>query len=152
MATHHPMISTMLTRTAAHVTATGVILMSTGLSAEPASTSPVQPSWDSLKRCPIPEWIKDAKFGVYTHWGVYSVPAFATNTYGAEMYAPTKELDKRGVRAHHEKTYGPVSEFGYKDFVPMAPHRVSTSPEPMGSLDVAAGGTLLDQRLRGRVA
>ncbi|MHC4200331.1 MAG: alpha-L-fucosidase [Planctomycetota bacterium] len=112
------MISTVSIRTAA-ATAMGVILMSTGQSAEPAPTGPAEASWDSLKRCPIPEWVKDTKFGVYTHWGVYSVPAFATNTYGADMYAPTKELDERGVRTHHEKTYGPVSEFGYKDFVPM---------------------------------
>jgi hypothetical protein len=51
----------------------------------------------------------------------------------------TKELDKRGVRAHHEKTYGPVSEFGYRDFVPMAPHWVSESPEALGTADHWSG-------------
>ncbi len=76
------------------------------------------PNWDSLEKAPIPEWVIDAKFGVYTHWGVYSVPAFETNLYGAEMYAP-KDQDARGIRKHHEENYGPITEFGYKDFVPM---------------------------------
>ena len=71
----------------------------------------------------MPEWIKDAKFGVYTHWGVYSVPAHETNIYGQEMYVPkgADRLPRRGraVRDHHEKTYGSIFEFGYKDFVPM---------------------------------
>ena len=75
--------------------------------------------WESLKTTPIPEWIKDAKFGVYTHWGPYSVPAYKTNTYIADMYAPTDEKSKNGVKAHHEKTYGPVSEVGYVDIIDM---------------------------------
>jgi alpha-L-fucosidase len=65
----------------------------------------------------------DAKFGVYTHWGVYSVPAHMTNVYGQEMYVPegSKKQPKRGmaVRRYHEKNYGSIFEFGYKDFVPM---------------------------------
>ncbi|MGD8240936.1 MAG: alpha-L-fucosidase, partial [Armatimonadota bacterium] len=85
----------------------------------PASGRPYQPNWESLKQNPIPEWVKDAKFGVYTHWGVYSVPAYETNTYCREMYAPKPGLTKRTVREHHERTYGPIEEFGYKDFVPM---------------------------------
>jgi len=34
-----------------------------------------EPTWGSLAKNPLPEWVKDAKFGVYTHWGIYSVPA-----------------------------------------------------------------------------
>ncbi len=82
-----------------------------------------QPTWESLKTAPIPEWIMDAKFGLYTHWGVYSVPAFETNVYGQEMYTPrdSRKMPKRGlaVRDHHEANYGSIFEFGYKDFVPM---------------------------------
>jgi alpha-L-fucosidase len=86
-------------------------------------TGDYEPTWESLKSAPVPEWILDAKFGVYTHWGVYSVPAFQTNVYGSEMYVPegAKKQPKRGmaVRRHHEANYGSIFEFGYKDFVPM---------------------------------
>jgi alpha-L-fucosidase len=82
-----------------------------------------KPTWESLKSAPVPEWIMDAKFGVYTHWGIYSVPAYMTNIYGQEMYVPesAKKRPKRGmvVRRYHEEHYGSIFEFGYKDFVPM---------------------------------
>ncbi len=82
-----------------------------------------EPTWESLKSAPVPEWIMDAKFGVYTHWGVYSVPAYMTNVYSQEMYVPegAKKQPKRGmaVRRYHEENYGSIFKFGYKDFVPM---------------------------------
>lgn len=82
-----------------------------------------EPTWKSLKSAPVPEWIMDAKFGIYTHWGVYSVPAFQTNVYGQEMYVHegAKRVPKRGmaIRRYHEANYGSIVEFGYKDFVPM---------------------------------
>jgi alpha-L-fucosidase len=34
-----------------------------------------QPTWNSLKQWTVPQWLRDGKFGIYTHWGVYSVPA-----------------------------------------------------------------------------
>jgi len=87
------------------------------------SAADYEPTWESLKSAPVPEWIMDAKFGIYTHWGVYSVPAFQTNVYGQEMYVPedAMKLPKRGmaVRRHHEANYGSIFEFGYKDFVPL---------------------------------
>ncbi|MHC4580254.1 MAG: alpha-L-fucosidase [Planctomycetota bacterium] len=82
-----------------------------------------EPTWESLRSAPVPEWIMDAKFGVYTHWGVYSVPAYMTNVYGQEMYIPegSEKQPRRGmaVRRYHEQNYGSIFEFGYKDFVPM---------------------------------
>ena len=36
---------------------------------------PKSPKWEVLKQKEIPEWMIDAKFGMYTHWGIYSVPA-----------------------------------------------------------------------------
>lgn len=77
-----------------------------------------EPSWESMKSAPVPEWIMDAKFGIYTHWGVYSVPAYETNVYGQHMYN-SFEKDERGVRKYHEENYGSIFDFGYKDFVPM---------------------------------
>jgi alpha-L-fucosidase len=62
----------------------------------------------------IPDWFKDAKLGVFIHWGVYAVPAFGNEWYPRNMY---REGSK--VYDHHIKTYGPLTEFGYKDFIPM---------------------------------
>jgi len=75
-----------------------------------------EPTWESLRTHTTPKWFQDAKFGIYTHWGVYSVPACGPNGtwYPYNMY-------REGTEQHeyHVKTYGPPSEFGYKDFIPM---------------------------------
>ena len=74
---------------------------------------PFQPNWESLKAYTIPTWYEDAKFGIFIHWGIYSVPAFGSEWYPRNMY-------QQGTRefAHHVATYGPQTEFGYKDFIP----------------------------------
>ena len=70
--------------------------------------------WDSLtKHDPAPEWFRDAKFGIYFHWGVYSVPAF-----GSEWYPRNMHIKKNREYKHHVETYGDPTEFGYADFVP----------------------------------
>ena len=73
-------------------------------------------SWNSLGSHHTPEWFKDSKFGIYTHWGIYSVPARGPNGswYPHNMY-------KKGTEQYeyHLKKYGHPSEFGYKDFIPM---------------------------------
>lgn len=61
-----------------------------------------------------PAWFQDAKFGIYFHWGVYSVPAF-----GDEWYPRNMHFEDRKEYQYHVDTYGPLSEFGYHDFVPM---------------------------------
>ena len=73
-----------------------------------------KPNAESLKKIGIPEWYADAKFGIFIHWGVYSVPAFGSEWYPRKMYDPSTPEFK-----HHEETFGPVSKFGYKDFIPM---------------------------------
>lgn len=71
--------------------------------------------WESLAGVnEEPDWFKDAKFGIYFHWGVYSVPAF-----GSEWYPRTMHMEGTGSYEHHLETYGPTSKFGYHDFVPM---------------------------------
>ena len=74
---------------------------------------PYQADWESLRRFEIPDWYKDAKFGIFIHWGVYSVPAFGNEWYPRLMYQEGSEENK-----HQIATYGPVSKFGYKDFIP----------------------------------
>ncbi len=73
------------------------------------------PDWESLAKVnEEPDWIQDAKLGIYFHWGVYSVPA-----YGTEWYPRWMHFEGRPEYDHHVETYGPLSEFGYHDFVPM---------------------------------
>ena len=76
-------------------------------------SGPYRPDWESLEQYQVPEWYKDAKFGIFIHWGVYSVPAFGSEWYPREMY-------QRGSReyTHHLQNYGPQDKFGYKDFIP----------------------------------
>ena len=75
---------------------------------------PFAARWSSLEKFQAPEWYLDAKFGVFIHWGVYSVPAFGNEWYPRNMY---KRDDK--TFEYHVATYGPQSRFGYKDFIPM---------------------------------
>ncbi|MHB8502832.1 MAG: alpha-L-fucosidase [Candidatus Acidiferrales bacterium] len=75
---------------------------------------PFRPDWESLEKYEVPEWYKDAKFGIFIHWGVYSVPAFGNEWYPRNMYREGSEENK-----HHIATYGPLDKFGYKDFIPM---------------------------------
>ena len=76
-------------------------------------------NWESLQKREIPEWMIDAKFGVYTHWGVYSVPAKGGPDYVNEMYMVHDKDDRKGVKKYHRENYGTEAEFGYKDFIPM---------------------------------
>lgn len=81
---------------------------------EGAARGPFRPRWESLQAYKVPEWYRDAKFGIFIHWGVYSVPAFDSEWYPRNMY-----LRDSLVFKHHLETYGPQSKFGYKDFIPM---------------------------------
>ena len=70
-------------------------------------------NWDSLSQFEMPDWFHKAKFGIFMHWGVYSVPAHANEWYSRNMYVKgMEEFD------YHVKTYGEHSKFGYKDFIP----------------------------------
>ncbi|MEM6963644.1 MAG: alpha-L-fucosidase [Bacteroidota bacterium] len=93
-----------------------------------SSTKKYEPNWESLAQYKIPDWYSDAKFGIFIHWGVYSVPAFGSEWYPRLMYmdsanfSATLELQHEGptkVFTHHKEKYGDQKEFGYKDFVPM---------------------------------
>ena len=73
-------------------------------------------TWASLnKHTPAPEWFQDAKFGIYFHWGVYSVPAFGSEWYPRNMY------NKAGNSAeynHQLSVYGdPFGNWPYNNFM-----------------------------------
>ncbi|HWF92891.1 MAG TPA: alpha-L-fucosidase [Terriglobales bacterium] len=75
---------------------------------------PFRADWDSLQKYEAPAWYRDAKFGIFIHWGVYSVPAFGSEWYPRMMYVKgSREYE------HHLATYGTQDKFGYKDFIPM---------------------------------
>lgn len=75
-------------------------------------------TWPSLTNHPYPKWFQDAKFGIYFHWGVYSVPAFGSEWYPRWMYIDTLVWGEQYYN-HHRETFGTQDKFGYKDFIPM---------------------------------
>ncbi len=78
------------------------------------ATGKYKDNWDSLAQHKTPQWFLDAKFGIFIHWGIYSVPAFGSEWYSRNMYIQgSPEFE------HHIKTYGAHKDFGYKDFIPM---------------------------------
>ncbi len=115
---------------------TTVVLMG---SLQAATEQQYQSTRQSLINYQVPEWYQDAKFGIWPHWGVYSVPAYrgdhAAEWYGRWMYCMEKEpdnlvqprnvwndyFDKRALKtaAHHAKTYGDPHTFGYHKFASM---------------------------------
>lgn len=70
--------------------------------------------WGSLAGYEVPKWYKNAKFGIFIHWGLYSVPAFGNEWYSRNMY-----IQGSPEYEHHINTYGKHNEFGYKDFIPL---------------------------------
>jgi alpha-L-fucosidase len=76
------------------------------------------PDWQSLSRHQeVPEWVRDAKFGIYCHWGVYAVPAYNNEHYIQHMHNDA-EYSKLGTHRRHVAIYGPLTKFGYHDFIP----------------------------------
>ncbi len=89
----------------------------------PAAAQEYRAAWESLDTRPIPSWFTDAKFGIFIHWGPYSVPAWSPKGTYAEWYQywlENKTLFGNGeysgteVSDHHTRTYG--SDFSYYDF------------------------------------
>jgi alpha-L-fucosidase len=68
--------------------------------------------WDELKN-DVPEWLQDAKFGIYFHWGVYTVPAYNSEWYSRGMYVPDSKSNR-----HYLETHNSLKQFGYKDYIP----------------------------------
>src|ERR1035438_6486397 len=73
---------------------------------------PYEPTWESLKRnYRVPAWFYEAKFGLFMHWGLYSVPAHHNEWYEKHMYGADRKW--------HVDHFGPQDKFGYKDFIPL---------------------------------
>ena len=75
------------------------------------AAGPVDPAWESIKaNYKVPEWFKGVKFGLFMHWGLYSVPAYHNEWYEKHMYA--------GFSAWHTEHFGPQDKFGYMQIRP----------------------------------
>lgn len=83
-------------------------------------------NWKSIDSRHVPDWFADAKFGIFIHWGIYSVPAYARKKELAEWYGvhineqyndtnPNASATHEDILAHHKKFYG--ENFRYENFV-----------------------------------
>ena len=90
-----------------------IILMSTTL---PVSAQKYEANWSSLDSRPNPEWYLDAKFGIFIHWGVYSVPAWRPKGSYAEWYWKSLIDRHDSTWIYHNKWFG--ENFKYQDFAP----------------------------------
>mgnify|MGYP001022798400 FL=1 len=92
------------------------------------SAQTYQPTWESIDKRPTPAWFTDAKFGIFIHWGVYSVPSYAPVIPGRLAYAewywnamtagkgPKANPTQKGTWEYHVKQYG--ADYEYKNFAP----------------------------------
>lgn len=73
-----------------------------------------QPEWESLCTHPVPSWFPQAKFGIFIHWGVFTVPQAFNEWYPRHMY-------REGSPEHEDfkKRFGDMKHFGYKDLIPL---------------------------------
>ncbi|MFI3213279.1 MAG: alpha-L-fucosidase [Eubacteriales bacterium] len=75
--------------------------------------------WKSLSNHKVPDWYQDAKFGIFIHWGPYSLAEYGNEWYPRFMYQPNMERRGQNYYEHHKEVYGEPKEFGYKDMIPM---------------------------------
>ncbi|HEX6472873.1 MAG TPA: alpha-L-fucosidase [Streptosporangiaceae bacterium] len=92
-------------------------------------------SWSSVdQHPPAPEWFQDAKFGIYFHWGVFSVPAFGSEWYPRNMY-----VGGSAENNHHIATYGDPSAWPYHNFINGARDRAGNFVQFAPKLTSAGG-------------
>lgn len=78
---------------------------------EPAQYGKIKPTWQSMKKYQVPDWYRDAKFGIWAHWGPQSQPEYG-DWYAHYMYKPGSRENK-----YHVAHYGQPSEVGFKDLI-----------------------------------
>ncbi|MFD9126242.1 alpha-L-fucosidase [Kitasatospora sp. NPDC059571] len=98
---------------AAGVAAAAIAGGGLGAGVAQAAPSTYTPDWTSVDQHPsAPEWFQDAKFGIYFHWGVFSVPA-----YESEWYPRNMHIAGSAANQHHIATYGQPSAWPYHNFI-----------------------------------
>jgi alpha-L-fucosidase len=92
------------------------ILLSLALVASiTAMAQPFQPEWSSLNNRPVPAWFRDAKFGIFIHWGVYAVPGYTTKGGYAEWYQHGLETGDSARKEYHRKRFGNLTYYDLAD-------------------------------------
>src|SRR5512134_3044312 len=89
--------------------ATPTVIVSTA--AQPVAQGKFEPSWESLKQYQVPEWFRDAKFGIWAHWGPQCQPERG-DWYAREMYS-----EGNGRYKFHVSRYGHPSTHGFKEVI-----------------------------------
>ncbi|WP_341841697.1 alpha-L-fucosidase [Chitinophaga caseinilytica] len=91
----------------------GVVGRAAGFSGvlSPASAAPFQPNWDSLSNYAVPDWYRDAKFGLWAHWGPQCEPEYG------DWYAQSMYHEGSATYKYHCEKYGHPSKFGFKDVI-----------------------------------
>ena len=92
--------------------------------------------WDSLDKRPTPQWFKDAKFGIFIHWGLYSVPAWGPKGSYAEWYLNGLLNGDSARTKYHFKNYG--NDFPYRNFINLF-NPIKYNPDKWASLFQKAG-------------
>ena len=105
--------------------------------AEPMQTGKFEPTWASLQTYETPEWFRDAKFGIWAHWGPQCQPEQG-DWYGRFMYMENPPSWAPNDYAFHRKTYGPQSQFGFKDVI-NSWHAENWDPDALMALYKRAG-------------
>jgi alpha-L-fucosidase len=74
-----------------------------------------QPTWESLDTRPVPSWYKDAKFGIFIHWGVYSVPGWCSKGNYAEWYQYGLQTTDTARMRYHKEKFGNATYYQLAD-------------------------------------
>lgn len=80
---------------------------------EPMMTGAYAPTWESLSQYEVPEWFRDAKFGIWAHWGPQCVEG------SGDWMARSMYIEGSREYKYHVENYGHPSEFGFKDILPL---------------------------------
>ena len=80
---------------------------------EPMQTGQFEPNWESLRQYEVPEWFRDAKFGIWAHWGPQCVEG-SGDWMARELY-----MEGTYKSNYHREHYGHPSEVGFKDILPL---------------------------------
>lgn len=84
------------------------------------AAGPIIADWESIRNSyHVPDWFRDAKFGIFLHWGPYAVPGFSSEKYPKGIYQEGWRKGGEHPYSYHRETYGDPSQFGYKDLIPM---------------------------------
>ena len=93
--------------------------ISLGQTKKSKQETPYEPNWKSLSKHHTPEWFRDAKFGIYTHWGPNTVADENAPDNWAQWFGMRMYIKSNPIFEYSRKTFGDQHQFGYKDFIPM---------------------------------